>query len=342
MRFIGSKINLLKDIKKIVEENCKNSKSFCDIFSGTTSVARFFKNDFKIISNDILHFSYVLQKATIENNKIPIFGKLKKININDPLDYFNNADPILRDLENEAFVANNFTPNHLHDRSYLSEKNSLKIDYIRQIINKWRKSKLITESEYYYLIACLIEAIPFVSNIAGTYGAYLKHWDKRALKKIELKYLEVYNNKQKNKAYNEDANILIKKIKGDILYIDPPYNSRQYLPNYHVLETISKYDNPILYGKTGMRPYNDVKSKYCVKKHVVNEFNELIKNADFKYIIISYSSEGLMSEEEIRNILVANGKKDSYKIKRMPYRRYKHVKGKVDHSLHEFLFFIEK
>ncbi len=342
MRFIGSKVNLLEDIKKIVEDNCSNAISFCDIFSGTASVARFFKKDFSIISNDLLHFSFVLQKATIENNKIPNFSNLKINGIDDPIKFLNKANPKVKKLKSEPFIFNNYTPNHNHDRSYFSKENALKIDFIRQTIEDWKNTKLITEYEFYYLLACLIEAVPFVSNIAGTFGAYLKHWDKRAFKKIELKYLEVVDNKKENKSYNKDSNLLINEIEGDILYIDPPYNSRQYLPNYHVLETISKYDNPKIYGKTGLRPYSEVKSKYCVKSEVLNEFSNLIKNAKFKYIIVSYSSEGLMTEKEIKKVLIENGIKNTYKLKKIPYRRYKHTKGDVKHNLNEFLFFITK
>ena len=82
--------------------------------------------------------------------------------------------------------------------------------------------------EYKYLLASLIEAVSFVSNTTGTYGAYLKTWDKRAYKRLELVKLGVLNNSKRNICYNEDANELIKKISGDILYIDPPYNERQY------------------------------------------------------------------------------------------------------------------
>jgi adenine-specific DNA-methyltransferase len=342
MRFIGSKTNLLEEIEGIIKIKCTDAISFCDMFSGTASVARFFKKEFQIISNDLLHFSFVLQKSTIENNKIPCFSNLKKHNIEDPLKFLNEYDPKIEDLKSEPFIFNNYTPNHNHDRSYFSRENALKIDFIRQKIEEWKDSLLIDEPEYYYLIACLIEAVPFVSNIAGTFGAYLKHWDKRALKKIELEHLEIINNEKENKSYNNDSNILINEIKGDVLYIDPPYNSRQYLPNYHVLETISKYDNPDIYGKTGLRPYAEVKSKYCIKGKVLEEFSNLIKNANFKYLIVSYSSEGLMSEEEIKNILIKNGIKETYDLKKIPYRRYKHTKGEIKHNLNEFLFFIEK
>lgn len=343
MRYIGSKSLLLNHIKQVILENIQEpTEIFCDIFSGTSAVARFFKPNYKIISNDLLHFSYALQFATIENNNQPEFKKLKDIQINDPIDYFNSKDAKLSDLLDPPFIFNNYSPNNDTQRQYFTNDNALQIDFIRQTIEYWRNQELIDNNEYYYLIATLIEAIPFVSNIAGTYGAYLKYWDNRAYKKITLQHFEVADNKKDNRCFNYDSNELIKKIKGDILYIDPPYNSRQYLPNYHILETISKYDNPRIYCKTGLRPYKDVKSKYCVKNKVYSELNNLIQFAKFKYLVVSYNSEGLLDKDEIKDVLFKHGVSKTYKLTKIPYRRYKHIKRKVKHDLKEFIFFIQK
>jgi len=342
VRFIGSKKLLLNEIKLVVDEHIDKAESFCDIFSGTSTVARFFKRDYEMISNDLLHFSYVLQKATIENECYPDFRDIKKIINMDPFNYFNTLDIKESDLKETPFIYENYSPNRMSTRQYFSNENALKIDFIRQSIEQWKNKGFLKENEYYYLLAGLIEAIPYISNIAGTYGAYLKHWDKRANKKLELIKLETFKNNKMNQCFNQDSNELIKKIKGDILYIDPPYNSRQYAPNYHVLETISKYDNPVIYGKTGMRPYQDIKSKYCKRSEVLSEFSDLINNASFKHIIFSYSTEGILSEEDIESILKKFGNKDTYRIKKLPYRRYKHRAGHVKHDLHELIFYIAK
>lgn len=343
MRYIGSKNSLLEHIKQVIVENIHEpTEIFCDIFSGTGSVARFFKQNYTIFSNDLLHFSYELQFATIENNKQPQFENLKNTGINDPLTFLNNKDIKLDDLLEIPFIFNNYSPNKENPRQYFTNDNALKIDYIRQTIGDWKNQKLINNNEYYYLLAVLIEAVPFVSNIAGTYGAYLKHWDNRSYKKITLKHLNILDNNKDNKCFNLDSNQLIKEIQGDILYIDPPYNSRQYLPNYHILETISKYDSPKIYGKTGLRPYKDVKSKYCVKSKVYSELDNLIQFAKFKYIIMSYSSEGLLSKNEIKDILIKYGIRETYKVAQIPYRRYKHIKRKTESNLEEFIFFIKK
>lgn len=344
MRFIGSKNLLLEDIKKVLFANVENTKnlSFCDIFSGTSTVARYFKKDYKILSNDLLYFSYVLQKATIENNSIPKFNKLKEIlNIN-PIEYFNNIEVTIDILNTTPFIYENYSPNEKSERMYLSNKNALKIDYIRQKIEEWKTKEYINDSEYFYLIASLIEAIPYVSNIAGTYGAYLKHWDKRSFKDLELLDFDILDNKKENFCFNQNANDLAFSISGDILYIDPPYNHRQYAPNYHLLETIARYDSPIIQGVTGIRPYDDIKSQYCVKRDVLIEFEKLVKTADFKYIVVSYSTEGIMNINDIEKVLKSYGKKETYSLTKIPYRRYKHRAGVVKHSLEELIFFIEK
>ena len=342
MRFIGNKTNLLNDIAQVIKENCDGTeKVFCDIFSGTASVARFFKNRYKIISNDLLYFSYILQKGTIENNEIPSFKKLEdRLNIHDVFDYLENID--IKQEKFNKFIYENYSPNKKCERMYLTSENALRIDFIRNKIEEWRNKELINKNEYYYLLAALIEGVPFVSNITGTYGAYLKQWDKRAFKKFEMIRLNVIDNNVKNQCYNKNSNDLIQEISGDILYLDPPYNERQYLPNYHLLETIARYDNPEIKGKTGIRVYNSEKSNYCIKNKVYSEMEELIKNAKFKHIIVSYNQDGLLSKNDIETILKKYGNKETYKLYEIPYKQYQNKLTKKLDIHYEYLFYISK
>ena len=335
MRYIGSKKSLLAEIERIIDENIKDAEVFCDIFSGTACVGNYFKKKYKILSNDILYFSYCIQKAVIETNFMPEF---KRVGFN-PIEYFNNLSEkeLLHLPQEKRFCTNNYSP--LGNRMYLSEKNGVKIDFIRNKIEEWRGKSLINESEYFYLITVLIEAIPFISNISGTYGAYNKFWDKRSLNDLILKEPEIFNNEKENKAFNENSNDLIKKIEGDILYVDPPYNKRQYSSNYHLLETVAKYDNPTLKGVTGLRE-NDKKSDYCKKNSVLKSFEDLISNAQFKHIIVSYSTEGLMGVNDIEGVLKKYGK--DYKMYEIGYRRFKSRETKSDDDLKELIFYIRK
>lgn len=344
MRFIGSKTNLLKNIDMVISENTTgNENVFCDIFSGTGAVARYFKPRYEVHSNDMLHFSYVIQKATIENNTKPIFSKLKTIGIGDPFKFLEETQiQILNYNDDSYFITKNYTPHDNCERMYVSNKNAARIDFIRNTIEAWKKENLLTELEYYYLLAGLIEGVPSVSNITGTYGAYLKHWDKRTFKDLEMARLDVVDNNRNNRSYNTDANKLIEELSGDILYLDPPYNSRQYAPNYHFLETISKYDYPEIHGVTGMRQYDDLKSPFCIKNEVYDAFEDLINKAKFSNIVMSYSTDGLMTSDKIEKILKRHGIEESYKMYSIPYRQYMSKKTKQTECLYEYIFYIKK
>ena len=340
MRFIGSKTNLLEKIKEVIDENCNDgSQIFCDIFSGTGAVSRFFKPFYRIISNDLLYFSYILTAATIENNAVPSFNKLKQIGISDPFLYLETAEA----SNISGFIAQEYSPAGSAGRMYLTAENAQRIDFARSTVEDWKRKNLIDSYEYKYLIAALIEGVPYVSNITGTYGAFLKSWDKRAFKRFELVKLNVADNGQRNICYNEDANELIKKISGDILYIDPPYNERQYLPNYHVLETVAKYDSPMVKGVTGVRPYNNEKSDYCIKKSVKAALDSLVSNAEFKHIVISYSDDGLLTEAQILDILKSNCVEETIKVYKRPYNRYKSKLPQNEKAEHfEYIFYAKK
>lgn len=342
MRFIGCKNLLLHELERVVRENVPEARSFCDIFAGSGAVARHFKKYYQIMANDIMHFSYVLLRAAVALNKMPEFAGFTKDYGQSPSVFFSALTPQIADLQTIPFIHENYSPASSLQRQYFTGANALKIDHIRQTLENLRCHGTLNEDEYYYLLASLIEAVPSVANIAGTFGAYLKHWDKRAFKQLELVNLPVEDNGQVNLCFNQDANDLIRSISGDILYLDPPYNKRQYGPNYHVLETISRYDYPEIYGKTGLRPYHDTVSRYCQAKEVADAFADLIAHADFTHIIVSYSSEGMMTEELIGRILCRYADPDSLKVYRVPYRRYKHIARPVEHNLEELIFYIKK
>ncbi|MBM6725696.1 DNA adenine methylase [Megamonas funiformis] len=343
MRFIGCKTLLLGNIKQIIDEKAPEARNFCDMFSGTATVGRYFKQWYKVYSNDLLYFSYVLQRGTIENKRIPSFEKLKRIkNINDPIKYFNELD--LKEMEcisqEKRFFQNTYSP--IGGRMYLNDENALNIDFVRNTVENWKDEGILSDDEYFYLIACIIEGIPYVSNISGTYGAFHKKWDKRSYKKYKLFRLDVIENNKKNKCFNLDAMDLIKKIDGDILYIDPPYNNRQYLSNYHVLETAAKYDFPKVKGITAQRVDKNKKSVFCMKNKAISAFEKLISEAKFRHIILSYSTDGLMSIKDIEDIMRTYGISDSFELYKIPYRRYKSKKSTKTDELNELLIYVRK
>jgi len=310
MNYIGSKFKLSswieEEVKKVVG-NDLSQKVFCDMFAGTGIVGRTFKKDVKqVISNDLEHYSFILNKDYIENHE-EIQDKEKYINILNDL-------PLI----DTGFIYQNYCMGSGSGRQYFSDKNGKKIDTIRTKIKKWYENKEIGDNLYYFLLASLVESADKVANTASVYGAFLKHIKKSALKELILEPAYFIENDNVHQVFNKDSNELIKEINGDILYLDPPYNQRQYSSNYHILNTIAQYDSFIPKGKTGLREYN--RSDYCKKNEVHNNFEELIKNANFKYIFLSYNNEGLMSENDIKNIMEKYGK---YSLTTKEYQRFK-------------------
>ena len=332
MNYIGSKYKLSQFIKETVKSvvgNDLSKKTFCDIFAGTGIVARVFKKDVKkVITNDIEYYSYVLNKNYIENHKNLEYKKY--------LEELNNLK-----LKDTGFIYKNYCLGSGSNRQYFSDVNGKKIDTIRQKIEYWFKNNKINSKLYYFLLASLLESADKVVNTASVYGAFLKHLKRTALKDMVLEPAIFEINDNEHEVYNEDSNVLIKKISGDILYLDPPYNERQYGANYHLLNTIAKYDNFEPVGKTGMRKY--YRSKYCQKQSVEKSFEDLISNAKFKYIFLSYNNEGLMSGNTIKNIMKKYGK---YDLAKKEYQRFKADKTEnrnhKANSTIEYLHILEK
>lgn len=307
MNYIGSKQRVSSFIKEsihgVVGEDL-SQKVFCDMFAGTGIIGRVFKKDVKkIIANDLEYYSFVLNKNYIQNHQ--------------SLDYHDSLEELNKLAFKEGFIYQHYCKGAGGDRQYFSDENGKKIDAIRSKIREWNEVKEIDDSMYYFLLASLLESADKVANTASVYGAYLKHLKKTALQPLVLEPAFFEENDNIHQVYNEDSNALIEKIEGDILYLDPPYNEREYGANYHLLNTIARYEEFTPKGVTGLPEYN--RSAYTKRTKVRKSFEELIQKADFRYIFVSYNNEGMMKEEEIKAIMMKYGK---YDLKKMSYKRF--------------------
>ncbi|MFA6257358.1 MAG: DNA adenine methylase [Candidatus Paceibacterota bacterium] len=319
MNYIGSKLSLLEFLEKSIEKVVdKNSRVFCDLFAGTGVVGAHFKRKgYKVIANDIQYYSYVLNRHYIGNHKELPFNnlvkkilELKEIKIQDRKKF---VCSYLSEIKGKkGFIYKNYclggTKEGREGRLYFSDENGMKCDAIRQKIEEWKEEKLISDNEYYFLVTSLLESIDKYANTASVYGAFLKKLKKSAQNSLELKPANLIINDQDHEVFNEDILKVVEKTKGDILYLDPPYNHRQYATNYHLLETIAKYDSPKIHGKTGLREYQSQKSPFCSKTQAKKAFKELLSKAQAKYIFLSYSNEGIITPGEIKEIMSEKGK----------------------------------
>lgn len=337
MNYIGSKYKLSEFLLEGIESTLKKYKAkpleksiFCDMFAGSCAVGRLFKNRAgQVISNDREFYSFVLAKNYIQNTQ-PLHRADELISmLNDE----RQTPPI------ESKIYKHYALGGGEHRQYFSDENAKKIDSIRTQIELWKNNNFINEEEYFFLLASLLESADKVANTASVYGAFLKHLKKSAQKPLVLTPATFETSSHTHLVFRQDANNLITQINGDILYLDPPYNAREYGANYHLLNSIALYDDFTPRGKTGLREYE--RSNWCKKAKIYEELEYLVKNAKFKLIFLSYNDEGLLSLEQIGEIFSKYG---TYSFKTQIHQRFKADSNRVqkqDKTI-EYLHILQK
>ncbi|MEO3134941.1 Dam family site-specific DNA-(adenine-N6)-methyltransferase [Turicibacter sanguinis] len=318
MRYLGNKTKLLNFIDDVIEKYEIKGETFADLFSGTSSVGDYFKGRYNIIANDYLEFASMIAKAKLLNKSVPDFLTFKAKYGVTPFEWLNSHD--YKESE-DYFIYNNYTP--VGNRMYFTEENAVKIDGMRLEIEELYHRGMFSEAEYSFLIASLLESVLKVSNTSGTYQAFFKFWEQRSLKNFEIKPLELNNQELYgvNVIYNENTNKLVRKISGDIAYIDPPYTTTQYINSYHVLETITKYDYPEIFGKTGRRLNREL-SEYSNRNKVAQEIEDLFRQLDFTHILVSYSNQSLISLEQMVAIASLFAENNEVFVETCQYKEY--------------------
>ena len=314
-RYLGNKFKLLDFIKEVVRENCFDIATVADIFSGTGAVAFAFLEK-NIITNDLLYSNYICNLAWFGSENVRL----------------NFLSSLIEEYNQDKNFEENYMTENFSD-TYFSKSDCSKIGFIREDIEQKFLSGIITERERAVLIASLIYAMDKIANTCGHYDA----WRRGVIFERHL-ILPVLNvsekNNKNNRCFNEDANELVRHIKADLIYIDPPYNSRQYSDTYHLLENVARWQKPTVYGVALKFNRGNLKSDYCTSK-AVDAFEALIKNCRAKYILFSYNnmaqkgnerSNARISDEDIFRILNAKG---SVKVFSKQYKAFTTGKSNI-------------
>lgn len=295
-RYLGNKYKLLPFIKKVVDSECTDIEIVVDIFSGTGAVASAFQ-DKQLVTNDIMYSNYISNFAWFSPRKYSR-KKIEKI-----IDEYNTMV-----INEENYMTMNFS------NTYFSHDDCSKIGFIREDIETKYANKEINERERALLITSLLYAMDKIAKTCGHYDAYRKGVEFDMHLELLLPEASTTNNK-KNKCYNMDSNALAKKIVADLVYIDPPYNSRQYCDAYHLLENVARWEKPEVFGVAKKMDRTALKSKYCTRS-AEEAFEDLVKQLNCKYIVLSYNnmakkgndrSNARISDDDIIRILSAKG-----------------------------------
>jgi adenine-specific DNA-methyltransferase len=320
LNYIGSKKTLFTTLDKVFQKYVTSSTVFGDFFAGTGTVAYMVQQKYKcqVITNDLQYYAYVLNRAILAK-----ISKEEQKTITSKIDEYNALPGI------KGFMARKYAP---PKRKYFTLSNASRIDAMRMKLEHDRPS--LNENVYYYLLASIIVAADRVANTSSVYASYLKEFKTSALKPITLAPYVKNRVRQKSRWYNDDVLNIIDDIKCDVLYLDPPYNTRQYGTYYHILETIAKYDNPKIHGITGVRE-DSLSSAFSSKVQVEEAFQNLVAKVKAKVLIMSYNDEGIVPHDRMMAILKQHGRVRLYKI---PYKKFIAQDGVDRKTLYEYLF----
>lgn len=295
-RYLGNKYKLNNFIQSTIADVCGDFESFADLFAGTGSVASIYQ-DKHLIVNDILYSNYVCHQTWFgaeKYSRTKIAGFIKRYNTIS--------------VSSDNYMSKNYSD------TYFSKKNCRKIGYIREDIERNYKNGSLNNREKCILITSLLYAMDKIANTCGHYDAYRKNGELNRNLVLQMPKIEKSN--IKNEIYNEDINNLVKVISADIVYLDPPYNSRQYCDAYHLLENVARWEKPKVIGVAKKMDRTALKSDYCTIS-ATRTFEDLIKNIKAKYIVLSYNnmankgndrSNAKLSDKDILRILSAKGK----------------------------------
>ena len=324
-RYTGSIYELLDCLEELIVENWEG-ESFFDVFAGTGVVSAYMSKHYnKVIMNDFLYSNEIIYKAFFGS------GGFNEATINEYKEQFQKINP---NRLKENYFSENF------GGKYFSNNDSKVIGKIREEIKKLKRS--LSDREYCILLASLVYSMDKVANTVGHYDAY------RKINNIEDRFVfELINPEEpseKFSIYRQDANRLVRKVKADIAFIDPPYNSRQYSRFYHVLENVVQWKKPQLEG-TALKPQAENMSEYC-RSSAPKVFADLIKHIDVKYIVVTYnntynskssSSKNKITLDEIKEILSSKGQTTIYEKKHQCFNA-----GKTEFDDHKEFVFITK
>lgn len=329
-RYIGCKQKLVDYIFETVTKlGYDTSNVFADLFGGTGIVAQTFAlNGYKTIVNDTLYSNIVAYNAWLGK------GEFSRSKINKYLSLFNSISA--DEIKNNYF-------SEIYGNKYFSVNDAKKIGYIRDYIEEHRAN--FTDKEYFILLSSLMYSADKIANTVGHYESYLK--ETPIDKGINLQNLFINDLEHFSDIYQMDANELVRKVKFDIAYIDPPYNARQYVNFYHVLENLAKWNKPVEFEGNSMKfKRNELKSDYCRANKALKLFEDLVNNINCKLIIVSYnntyeaksaSSINTIKQEDIKKIL---SRKGNLTIKEIDYKYFD--TGKTNLKNHkEFLYICE-
>lgn len=332
MRYIGNKTRLLDFIRRVLRSRGIVAGTAVDPFTGTASVARALKRwGFRVVAADVMEYAHVFGRAYVQLERRPVFERLagelggrKAPELADVVSYLNDLDP------EPGFLTEHFTPagevGRRHERMYFRPENAARIDGVRTTLERWRREGLVDDDGYFVLLASLLHASDKVANTAGVYAACIKSWQPNARRDLRLRVPRLTLGPGGFAVRAEALELVSSHEPFDLLYIDPPYNTRQYPAYYHIPELIAMgwFDGPVvLRGKAGLLADREKRSDWSKLSRCRDALEALVAAAPCRHIVMSYNTEGIIPEETIERVFKKYGRRSTFRRYTRRYRRYR-------------------
>jgi len=339
MRYIGNKTKLLPFLRTAIARLGIAPGVAHDAFAGTAAVGRALKADgWRVHSSDLMTYSYVMQRAYVVASRVDSFRSLAKVDSVVRAAFAGRAGGRVAAVAEylttavrpeDGFFARHFAP--VGGRMYFTDENARRIDAARTTLHDWRQRGLLADETFYILLAAVIEGADRIANTAGVYAAYIKQWQPNALRPLTVVAEPPIRAHACCIAHRADATQVADALGSiDLLYVDPPYNTRQYAGYYHVPELIARgwFDDEVeLRGKTGLIADKEQRSAWCSRRDAPNALRGLLAATGARHVLVSYNSEGVIGDKDLRAIL-ADSAIDG-RVKRFT-RRYKRYRADSD------------
>jgi adenine-specific DNA-methyltransferase len=329
IKYIGSKRLLVDPIAGLIDL-LPRTRSVLELFSGTARVGRALKQrGYQVTANDHTSYAFKLAQCYVQADRARWHAE---------------AARLLSELARLPGKPGYFTETFCMKSRYFQPKNGARIDAIRDAI---AGMALHPELEAIALVA-LMEAADRVDSTVGLQMAYLKNWAPRARNDLELRVPELTLGS--GRALQRDALELAQQGESyDVVYLDPPYNQHKYMNNYHVWETLVRWDEPEHYGIACKRiDCRSYESDFNSKRRIEQALRAVVTSLRARYLIVSFNNEGYLTEQELRDVLSARGE---VQVVSLDYKRYVGAKigiynpsgvktGKISHLRNRELLFL--
>lgn len=320
--YLGNKTGLATGIVDVVRRAAAPGSAVADVFAGTGAVASAFaRAGYVVEASDHLPLCTVWARARLLGASVSFQGLPRELSADrKPLEAIIAFLDTLAGVD--GWVTRTYSPASVGqfgvERRYLTIDNARRVDAIRHQIRAWRSR--LTEVEHAVLMTSLLEGIAAVSNVAGTYGCYLKNWKAAALQPLVVAPFPEVGGGFGHTVRECDAETAASESTAGVLYADPPYTKRQYAAYYHLLNSVASDVEPVTTGSTGLPDWRPLASDWCYKARAPLALERMVAKSAAHVVALSYSSDGHIPHGVIMDILGAHGSIQMFDCERRRYR----------------------